>query len=525
MNMLLKRAAFWVLLVLFIAGSIWWTLHVPYQPRKLLRAIPGHAVVVSMHDQLAGRLDEVVEHPFASLLIAVSGGSPGDVKELLQDEGFRYIKNLVGERDLVMAYVPFLSSDAQGSWVFAGWIGGKSQRLRITAPFLTIKDLRRLDNVGGWPVWTYVWSVDGQPQRLTMALVEGMIIGVMARDPRAIELLIDACNGAFPSMDSRHDLLFWTQSLMDSPRQDRFLFKQTSWPESRYWLTEIDLSDSEKLQARVSTRSRGGVDFKEGLDVAGPASFWGADAITFGALESSLVRNILPHPEGNAPSAMFQELLAQANAPAVALGLFGGETSGRFRGIRVPTIMAGYFAGTQTDVKQDLLRLLDRWNARYRWGLVLAENRVNGRIVWRIESTADTAYAAIDPTEQIAFTVDDGWVYISSNYKGLESLLASRAMARNAADQGFADVMQDQAGRGVGYFGMDMARGNDTLRLAISAYSLKLLFEDAQGSRETRQKLNEAKAWLDMLARFGSIHMRISHEDEMYSFEVKTIKP
>jgi len=44
-------------------------------------------------------------------------------------------------------------------------------------------------------------------------------------------------------------------------------------------------------------------------------------------------------------------------------------------------------------------------------------------------------------------------------------------------------------------------------RLAITAWSLKLLVEDAAKSQPTRDRLNVAKAWLDALAPFGQLHV------------------
>ena len=60
----------------------------------------------------------------------------------------------------------------------------------------------------------------------------------------------------------------------------------------------------------------------------------------------------------------------------------------------------------------------------------------------------------------------------------------------------------------------DVVRGAKTLRLAISAYSLKLLVEDAQKTMMQRQRLNEVKAWIDALEPLGQCAIRAEPRSE-----------
>ena len=526
MKWLVRRSAFWLMLIGYAFASIWWTLTVPHHPDDLLRAIPGHATMVSMHDQLADRWDEVSSHPLGAILAGMFGSQPEEWKELQRDPGFRFVLDLVGQRELALAYVPFLGTQQDGALAFASWVGGKSQRLRWSYPFLGLKDLRRLDDVGGWPVWTYTWTSGDDLHRLTFSLVEGMIIGSLARDPRSIELLIDAYNGAFPSIRMRRDLESWTHRLMHSAYNDRILYKQPGWPESRYWLAELDMSDHSRLAGVVLTDgndAQKSTTAAADVDAARLAGLWGSHAIAVCALDTDWLRAFI-QPGDDLISRLYRDVVQVTGARSSALGLFGGEMSGRFKGIRVPTLMAAFQMDNGTDVKAQLAALVDRWNARYRWGLVAVESSVAGRVVWRLEGTSDGAYSAFAAGEQVAIAVEGDWVMVSSNYQGLEALIL--ANARTRADgltlPYWAEKLQQTGGDTFGYFGVDLVRGNETLRLAISAYSLKLLFENASGSREQRQKLNEAKAWLELLAGFGHLHVVATSERSLYKLTIQT---
>ncbi len=63
------------------------------------------------------------------------------------------------------------------------------------------------------------------------------------------------------------------------------------------------------------------------------------------------------------------------------------------------------------------------------------------------------------------------------------------------------------------------------VRLGVTAWSLKLLLEDAQGSQATRQRMNEFKAWMDALAPLGQVRMDVTEKEQRAIFTLEAGVP
>jgi len=512
MNRHIRRILFWLLISGYAAGSAWWIWNIPYAPEILLRAIPGHAVSVSMHDNLAGRWNEIAEHPITLSLVGVMGGDAEDWKELRDDPGFNYLLDLLGQRELALAYIPYPGYQAEPVWVFASWVGGKSHRLRWSLPFLDLPGLSFVGEVGGWPVWAFRWKDQGADHQLTFALVEGMVVGCNSSHLAAIENIVASYNGEFPSIAFRKDLEYWNKGLRESTRNDRFWYKE---PATRGkstpmgpWLVEFDLAHPARLNGSARMPAPTELEIVTNLfAVQDLARLWKNYPIAACALSAEGIRE-LHVSTNNVPMSLVLDLLDHGNGQAVAVGMFGGDISGRYKGIKVPTLMGAVQLPEETDMSAFIQQSVDRWNAKYQWGLVPVAQISDSSTVYRIEGTSDNFYSGFAPQEQVALIQAGRWLMISSNLKGLETLLAKTRISTDTAQKSWADKMDEAANGGaIGYFGMDLVRGAETFRLAISAYSLKLLFEDASGSKETRQMLNEAKAWLDVLSQMDQLHL------------------
>jgi len=512
MNQHIRRLLFWLVIAGYAAGSAWWIWNIPYAPEKLLRAIPGHAVSVSMHENLAGRWHEVAEHPITLSLVGVFGGDAEEWKELRDDPGFDYLLNLLGQRELAMAYIPYPGYQTEPMWVFTSWVGGKSHRLRWSLPFLDLPGLSYVGEIGGWPVWAYRWKNQGAEQQLTFALVEGMVVGCNSMHLAAIENIIASNNGEYPSIASRKDLENRNKGLLESTRKDRFWYKEPATRGNNApigpWLVEFDLVHPARINGSALMPAPVELgDVTAPLVVRDLVRLWKNYPIAACALSAEGVRE-LSISTNNVPMSLVLDLLGNGGGQALAVGMFGGDISGRYKGIKVPTLMGAVQLPEETDITAFIHQSVDRWNAKYRWGLVAVAQGADSSTVYRIEGTTDSFYSGFAPQEQVALTQAGRWLMISSNLKGLETLLTKTRNGTGEFNAPWADKMGEAAtGGAIGYFGMDLVRGAETFRLAISAYSLKLLFEDASGSKETRQMLNEAKAWLDVLSQMDQLHL------------------
>ncbi|HMP35285.1 MAG TPA: hypothetical protein PKC67_13160 [Kiritimatiellia bacterium] len=518
---------FWVLLLIFAAGSVWWTLVIPRDTARLLQAIPGQAMVVSWHSDLAGRWPAIAEHPLTATVVGALQADQEAWTDLRQDPGFLATLDLIGRDDLVLAYVPHLGLYSERAWVFAGWIGGRSQRLRWSQSFLDIPGLSRMESIGGWPVWTWVTRGEQGTFRVTLALVEGMILGCTARDPMAIEMVIDAYNGLFPSIAYRKDLQDWNALLRRSSAADRFWVAGDTRSGIDRSFTEVDISDAQTLAAAVRFFPPAEVgSLPAVLDAEPLAGLWGDAALATAAVGVDAVVELMHGAPETWSKALVKDVIVATRAEAVALAVFGGDYSGRFKGIKVPTLMAALQRDEGGDVPALVTPVLDRWNARTQWGLVLVPLAVGTTTVWRIEATAGSMYAAFGPSEQVAITAVGDWLVVSSNLRGLDALVRARDVGAIGGVTPLWSRSLDRAAgtEAVGYLGIDLVRGHEALRLAITAYALKLLFEDASGTRAERQRLNEAKAWLETLATLEQVQATVTADGPYLRVDIRTGK-
>jgi hypothetical protein len=194
-------------------------------------------------------------------------------------------------------------------------------------------------------------------------------------------------------------------------------------------------------------------------------------------------------------------LVGRTEDGTVALCLLGGEFSGRFKGLKLPTVMAGTSVNDASNAVRDVAERLDRLNARFRWGLVPQELSAAGRVVYAIEGTRRSSmYAKLAENERAGYTTGDSWLLFSSNVEGLTNLL----LAANRRGEARADARQVPSGAPA-YGWIDLEQGAKAIRLAITAYSFKLLLDDAMGSQDERQRLNEVKAWVDAMAPLKAV--------------------
>lgn len=519
-----RHLIFWPLLTAFIGGSIWWILHVPRNPQALLRAIPGQAMLVSYHEKLASRWDQIHNHPLVMMMVGATGGDVDEWQALQDDPGFSYFLNLLGKHELALGYVPYLNFGQQGAWVFASWIGGESQRLRWTASSADIPGLESQGTVASWPVWTWTMETDAGAQKLTLALVEGMLVGTTAADPQAMHYVLDAYNGNFPSVARRPNLSKWNERLFTSVYPDRAWYKvQSGWDEPVYWFGACDLAGTNQVRGQIITAAPAPYgSLPADIDLRDLMALWGNKPIATTVFNSALVSEALGADTNMVTANMVMDVLRESGAGAVVAGLFGGPYSGTLKVINVPTLMVALpmRPGLQASTLVNLIT--DQWNARYRVGLVPVDAELDDRRVWRMEGTAGGLYGALSAGEQIAVTEAGSWIVIASNYDALAAVIRDAATGPSG-ELAWVQRMNDVAGQGaIGYLGFDLARGAEVIDMSIKAYAGKLAFEDFSGSKKTRRQLNEARAWLDTLARLNRLQIFASRVNDQLMIDVNT---
>ncbi len=206
-----------------------------------------------------------------------------------------------------------------------------------------------------------------------------------------------------------------------------------------------------------------------------------------------------------------------------ASAVLGGQAS--LMAVRLPTLLAGV-AGSSVAQTRYVLDALDRLNALTRWGLVAAPLLVESAPAFAIESTGQSLYARMNREELLAYTPTSDGLVFASNLAVLERLLRTRTPGATSNAFPLADGLNRlHEGTARASLWFNAAEGAKVVRLGVTAWSLKLLLEDAQGSQATRQRMNEFKAWMDALAPLGQVRLDVTEKEQRAVFTLEAGVP
>ncbi|HBA85833.1 MAG TPA: hypothetical protein DCZ95_17255 [Verrucomicrobia bacterium] len=521
--------------LVFLGLLVWWCLYVPYKPDLVFKALPGDASVVSIHRNLAERWDEFSGNPLTLSLFGALGIQSEDLASLGQDpESRAWLNALAGEK-IALAFVPNMGLGHRPAWVAASWLGGRSQRFRWQLHWARTPVFRRLDNYRGHPMWLVRAPFLEPGSILTISLVEGMLLACLSQNPGDIRRVLDTYDGyqasvmsqtAFveaihPEREPASDDMGWVHFDAIHPRIGG---------SGGDLLYSIPLVTKERLKGRLSSRT----PIPHLRSLTAPIQtgdldrLWGGLPVVVAVVGRDTALNGLLFPQAPSWVRQLGRIVAAQNADAVFLGAFGDDYSGRIMGLKIPSLIAAVRCPNEESALKSISQALDRLNAQKRWGLIPRPFTAAGRQVFAIEATGESPMSRMTVEESPAYAVCGGWLLFSSNLDALLKLVeryervestqqASLAPWRNVADGSLAPV----------HGWIDLDRGSKTLRLAVSTWSLKMLLDNPTGSQQTRQQLNEAKAWIDAIAPLKelSFHIDSGVQESSLEIEIGSVTP
>lgn len=513
---MIKRILFWLLLVVFIAACAVWFLHVPYQPKRLYRLLPEDTVFLSHHRELAERWDDFVENPLAQTMLEGAGLDTDDLLDWTGDPEIRPWLDKFLARDVVIAYVPRLGSTLEPAWVIAGWIGGESVRLRWLLQRGAFREFHAEPRQGGGAYWRLEPQEDEADDHLSISVVEGMLVGVFSADPHAIRHVLDVYDGLAPGYVHLHP-------------NDAFALPDTTGSDAwdQGWFKGFDL-DRLRIRYRFALNQVDAIGIKGSVSMPAEGD-WPAFRVEDSEPAGRLLGGIPFLTVAAQPDALYSLLqgrlaplgdqllqgMYETGPEGVVLGTIqGGDYAGSLFGISVPSLLLTWPVADEEEAIANVRKLLDQLNARWQWGLVASLHPGTQRPVYMIESTANTAYARFRERERLAFTWVDGWLVLASHARPLIRLVERLERPESVIeveDGGWLPGLRDGGVAAHGYW--NIRGGARTLRMAISAYSMRLLFEDRSGSRQTRQQLAAARDWLDLLEAMGEVRLWLDQVD------------
>ncbi len=499
----------WLLSAAFMAAAVWWILYVPHRPERLYRAIPSDVKFLSAHKNLAGRWDELTRNPLVASALSAWGVSGQDLEAARTNADFRiWLERLTSDETLV-AYAPKLASTGEPALILASWIGPRSQRLRWALNSGRVPGFTKVYDHAGHRVWLADRSVLGikTPHILTVSIAEGMIFATLSSRVASMADVLNAYDGERTSVASGG--LEIPASRNPSP--------DAGWYRTRTNL-RVDFSfasvSAKGFVARVDLPWSSG---PEGANA--PASLdeltaiWGDAPVARLVFDRRTVVWWLARLNSQ-PWLTIRRYLSDFDSKRVVLAVLRDDYDTRWMGIKVPTLMVATDVSSETSGAARVEYMLDDLNSRHRWGLITRPLRCENRTVQAVMSTtADTTYSRWPLSDQAAYFFAGRWMVLASNVGSLTNLLQRPEPAQvRMSDSLFS-------GR------VDLNRGAKMLKLALSAWSLKLAFQDPEGTQEQRRRLNEVKAWMDTLTPFHEIRYRAEPDRERLRIEVEAGNP
>jgi len=390
-------------------------------------------------------------------------------------------------------------------------------------------DSTKIDIGGGRNVW--VMDTEGTPfgSKLSVSVVDGVLLGCLSSDPMGVGHLVDRVQKqavVVPELQERltrkagkrsEDRVFdrgwvrWRRDEEASPPSGRLSYELT-WHEEkgsagRLWCNE-----------RLPPASHLGVafDVAELEQVLGPA----ADAVII--MPYSILESLLLQPGAPAVLQSVDAVVKAGggNQPVAFAALFGGDYSGRILGMKVPTVMLGVKLMDCRKALASVGGALDRVNMEHGWGLIPDHAEVDGVPVTVLNSTRAGVYSSMKSRERPALATTRGWLILSSCTYSLAKLLGDvqkpeRAKTHRTRWVEGLDTEVDAA-----YAWADLESTGGALRNAIAVYSLVLLAQNSEGSQRTRAVLNHARAWIDAVRPLRTCVLRLAPVGES-GFEVR----
>lgn len=554
----MQRTLFWVLLLLFIGLSAWWSVYFPYKPDRLYAAIPDNAVLVSKHEELARRWKTLVRNPLVKCVLTSSGIAGEEIEEAAADPNINGIFERFAARNTVVAYVPVFGETAEPAWILVSWAGIYGQLLKWGLAMNLIPGFKKIRLEHGEKAWLLdrprsLRSDAGNSENqagqavsednagkfsapyLSVSVAEGMLLASLSPDPGGSERLADAVRQktrparGYPPWRLKGNSIArdqgWFQCVRPIPRYFSYAFTSLNERAASGWIRGKDFA------GRRTEGAKGKRAFSSVSPAAGEKQFW--DSITTGmgqylvnasdafiTFPFSRVEPLMAHM--NAPVDMrcgaimaLLESNAVENA-SVVLCLLRGNFSGRLFGFKAPTIMAALQVREGVAATEIVTGILDEINAEYAWTLIplITPNGVpEAGPEWTLIGVGEGrpgAFSLLKPRDRPGFGLGRGWLVFSSNAAALSAFLAENPKSETAdAWKGAFEQFDKNADDVLACAWANPEPTGRALRNGIAVYSLAQMARNAPENNKAHERPPNIKAWIQGASAIKNCALRL----------------
>jgi hypothetical protein len=203
-------------------------------------------------------------------------------------------------------------------------------------------------------------------------------------------------------------------------------------------------------------------------------------------------------------------------------GLFGGDTNGPVKGLKIPAFVVGIPLRGGQDADPAVLAAVDRLNVACQWGLIPHRVAAGGYAATALDETRRCWYGGLGLDERAGYAIRGEWLLICSNMGTLTKLLERMQWGSGAVPPTESRWRRELASRPSTACGwMDLERAGKTLGDGVAACSLLLLIEDAPNTLRRRQTLAVVRAWCEGLRALDTCSLWLRPEGERATLEFR----
>ncbi len=487
-----RKIGLFILTALLTAAGLWWAAYVPERPLRAFRAIPAGADFVSLHDRFADRSDELLATPLARLFAGGFGLTAEQWDAVRSDGQTRVWIRRLADRRVVAAALPL--PGGRHAWFAASDIGARAIRLRWMLKLGALPAFQKFGTHGGRTLWMLAPELTGTADRLALTFEEGLLITTWSADPRDLLLALEAYDGTIESM-GRTGL--GERLAASSAAPDRMWWRgDRAWPLGSAWI-RIERADAGGIEGRAEFPDARGRLARpgRGANAGDAAALFGRTPYATIAFDPEWLVTQLHGLPAPGPAVLLLDYVRRETTGPAAVGLFGGDFSGRLFGMKTPGMVAAATLRRPDAAAAMLMERVDRLNVLYRAAASLGPVPDTGGPLLAITVSSVPFYAALPTSEQAAVAFRSNRIYAASNLETLRAVVSAAPAAAAAPASAVS---------GAALLRLNLKEGAPSIRNGLAVVALALMMQDREGTRAARAAINQIRdtlRWLEPLER------------------------
>jgi hypothetical protein len=515
----MKKLTATFLIFCVVAGGLRWILYEPYDAPRLFKPIPAYASFVSLHEDFAGRWKEWTRNPVAQSLLNSTGLRSQDLASAQKSPELQaMLSTLAGKRTL-LAYIPSLGQSGRPGWAFTSHLGGRGVWLRWLLKLYPRESLLHLGHARGVDIWM-VDDGSSDPERLYFSITRGMMVGCYAGDPTAQRRLLDLLDYGNPHWEELANKMDPEQVCSSGTAPDRGWLEVPFQEQTEGLRFSLERVDARTLKGQICGSVR--IPLQATVDRAAVEEaieqFSFPDSLIWGVTTPDSIPLLLRQF-----ASLQKETVDLPNSVPVFLGLQGGAFSGRFLGMKVPSLLAAIPLISQAEGDRLVNGVLDEINRERKAGLVPRVSVQNGYALTLIDASVRSPYSLLSDKDKVACLYRNGWLMVATHAGALSQIAAwmDSGSTRNGPTFQTADLPA------LAHLWMDMESLRTTVPPILQMYKFKLLLDRGAESRLMRERLAEVEAWLESFEPFdqGRISLYSSPAETIMGLHLEGLSP